>query len=98
MTDYLLRFDRAGDIDLPSGEGPCWLADGKTIMPVEVVTVEAVYSEGEEPEVLTPQEVAPGHWFVVATDAPFDHPAILPWADNPGRVTPTFAGRDFPAE
>lgn len=101
MTDFLLKFDHQDDFDLPAGEPPCWLVDGKTIMPVSVVTAEAVYGEadpGDESgaELVSPEECAPGIWYVVAADDDFSHLAIVPWGECPGRVTPVFAGRDFP--
>lgn len=96
MTDFIYRFDN--EASAPSGAAPCWRDGDVTYMPVRVVAAEAVWSDGDEPTLTSPEEVADGYWLVAAVDG--DNPPLpgaVDWSNVPGRVTPTFAGRDFPA-
>lgn len=95
MIDFIYKFDSK---DLaPNGEPPCWQENGVTYMPVRVVLTPAVWVEGEEYELITPEVVAEGYWLVASTNGggpPLPNP--IAWSEVPGQVTPTFAGRDFP--
>lgn len=63
MIDHILTFEDETSCPFPKGDGPCWLADGRTYMPVQVVMAEAVYDEEGNPT--TPAVLAPGYWIVV---------------------------------
>lgn len=80
----------------PQGEGICWTdSNGVTWWPMEVVTQDAVWSDGVEPVLVTPRQTAPGYWIACSTE---DHAPPLPdpVATLPGRPEPWLSGAELP--